>query len=85
MKLKPVNKWQRYRNVPQRSIFAGSLASTFFSTWYWAMSMDEPRILLMALAVATTATAGLLVGLEGALWLVPGFRSSPGRTRASGG
>ena len=84
MKLNPVYK-NRYGKIPQRSIFAATFASTFFSAWYWARSMDEPGFLLMALAVATTATAGLLVGLELALFLVPGWRSSPGKTRASGG
>ena len=77
MKPKSVYKWRRYRNVPRRSISTAMVASACFSAWYWARTMDEPGI-LFALAVAATMWAGILIGLELALLLVPGWRSSRG-------
>ena len=70
----------RYRNIPKRSIFAAQFGATFFSAWYWTRSADELGLLLTALAVAATATAALLMGLEGARLMVPAWRNSPGGT-----
>lgn len=83
MKLKPVYKWRRYRNVPYLSVLVGIIVSVSFSAWYWGRSMDVTGPLLMArmtLAVAATGIAGLLAGLELAMFLVPAWRSSPGKT-----
>ncbi|WP_419948382.1 hypothetical protein [Candidatus Palauibacter sp.] len=80
MKLKPVYKWRRYRNVPYSSILVGIAVSVAFSGWYWARSTDEMGLLLTVLAMAATGIAALLIGLELAMFLVPGWRSSPGRT-----
>ena len=80
MKLKPVYMWRRYGNVPYVSILVGIVVSVVFSAWYWTGSMDEMGLLLASLAVAATGIAGLLVGLELAMFLVPGWRSACGKT-----
>lgn len=66
----------RYRNIPKRSIFAAQFGATFFSAWYWTRSTDEMGVLLTALAVAAYSVAGLLIGMEGARFMVPAWRSS---------
>ncbi|WP_420447771.1 hypothetical protein [Candidatus Palauibacter sp.] len=69
----------RYGSIPPHAIPVAQFGSTLFCAWYWARSIDELGIALVALLIATYSTAALLIGLEGAR-LIPAWRTSPGGT-----